>query len=413
MSNPLAVAAVTAALAQHVSSFISDGRPLQIPGARVTFLNPSSEQLQTGESTVNIFLFRVTRNAGLSNNDLPTRDGDAGFLRRPSAAVDLDYLVTFFGDDRELAPQRLLGSVVAGLHAEPVLGRKLIQDTIDATPWLKGSDLADQVESVKVTQAVVEPDLMVRFWTELIKTDYQLSVFYHASVVLLDTPVATPAPLPVRTVGVAALPGGDIAIGEVVNLDQPRLPVVTGGGLIGVSGPDLMDPAVTVLLGGQPAAVAKRVPTAEGGQIVLHLTPDTAPGLQRGPLPFQLVRGASDASEVRTITVVPAFSSAPVFDPAHRTVTVSIVPPPLPGEPVALLLSASGTPDPASLRAEAVAPTAAGTPVTFDLSAAADGTYLAWIEVGAGPAPSASLLSVGPDGRYAGPTIVIAGPSSS
>jgi hypothetical protein len=411
MSNPLAVAAVTAALAQHVSSFISDGRPLQIPGARVTFLNPSSEQLQTGESTVNIFLYRVTRNAGLNNNDLPTRSGDAGFMNRPSAAVDLDYLVTFFGDDRELAPQRLLGSVVAGLHAEPVLGRRLIQDTIDATPWLKGSDLAEQVESVKVTQAVVEPDLMVRFWTELIKTDYQLSVFYHASVVLLDTPVGVPAALPVRTVGVAALPGGDIVIGDVANLDLPGSPVVAGGGLIGVSGPDLMDPAVTVLVGGQPAAVVKRARTAEGGQIVVRLTQDAAPGLRRGAVPLQLVRGASDASEVRTVTVVPAFASPPVFDPARRTATASLVPAPQPGEPVVLLLSTSGTSDPASRRIEAVAP-AAGAPLTFDLSAVADGTYLVWVEVGAGPAPSASLLTTGPDGRYAAPTIVVAGSPS-
>lgn len=411
MSNPLAVAAVTAALAQHVSSFISDGRPLQIPGARVTFLNPSSEQLQTGESTVNIFLFRVTRNASLNNNDLPTRSDDAQFLRRPSAAVDLDYLVTFFGDDRELAPQRLLGSVLAGLHAEPVLSRKLIQDTIDATPWLKGSDLADQVESVKVTQAVVEPDLMVRFWTELIKTDYQLSVFYHASVVLLDTPVATPVALPVRTVGVTAAAGSDIAVSDVANLDQPGSSVVAGGGLIGVSGPDLMDPKVTVLVGGQPAAVVKRVPTVGGGRIVVRLTPEAVPGLQRGAVPLQLVRGASSASEIQTLTVVPAFAAAPVFDPVHRTVTASLVPAPQPGEPVALLLSTLGKSDPATLRVEAVAP-AAGGPLTFDLSAAVDGTYLAWVEVGAGPAPSASLLTTGPDGRYAGPTIVVTGSTS-
>jgi len=412
MSNPLAVATVTASLAQHISSFISDGRPLQIPGARVTFLNPSSEQLQTGESTVNIFLFRVNRNASLNNNDLPTRSGGAGFMNRPSAAVDLDYLVTFFGDDRELAPQRLLGSVVSGLHAEPVLGRKLIQDTIDATPWLKGSDLADQVESVKVTQAMVEPDLMVRFWTELIKSDYQLSVFYHASVVLLDTPVSLPAALPVRTVGVTAGPGGEIAINDVVNLDRPGLQVMAGGDLIGISGPDLMDPALTVMIGGQPAVVVKRVPTPEGGQVVVRLTQDAAPGLQRGPLSLQLVRGTSDASATQMITVVPAFAGKPAFDAADRTVTVSIVPVPQPGEPVALLLSTSGKADPASLRVETVAPAAPGAALTFDVSSAADGTYMAWVEVGGGPTPGASLLTAGPDGRYAAPAIIVTGSAS-
>ena len=49
---------------------------------------------------------------------------------RPQAALDLHYLLTFYGNEAQLEPQRLLGSVVRTLHARPVLTRQQIQQTI-------------------------------------------------------------------------------------------------------------------------------------------------------------------------------------------------------------------------------------------------------------------------------------------
>ena len=182
MSNALAVATVTASLAHQLSRVIKDGST-SVPGARVTFLPPSNEGLQSGDPLVNLFLFKVVPNAYHSHADLPAREAGG----RSWGAIDLDYMISFFGDDARLEPQRLLGLVVAGIHAEPILSRAVIQDTIATTAWLAASDLALQTEAVKLTPMAPEQTDQPAF----AHPGGRLSVFYRASTVLLDAPSAT------------------------------------------------------------------------------------------------------------------------------------------------------------------------------------------------------------------------------
>src|SRR5829696_2873375 len=123
MSNFLAVATVTAALSQMVL----DAVKVDVAGADVTTLRPNGAVSGT---KVNIYLYQVMPNAALSNADLPARRVDGQLLQRPVAALDLNYLLTFFGADAQLEPQRLLGSVVRTLHSRPVLTRDRIKKTI-------------------------------------------------------------------------------------------------------------------------------------------------------------------------------------------------------------------------------------------------------------------------------------------
>ena len=66
------------------------------------------------------------------NQDLPTRRPDGSVAQRPQAALDLHYLISYYGDDSELEPQRLLGSTVRTLNARPLVTRPLIQAVVDA-----------------------------------------------------------------------------------------------------------------------------------------------------------------------------------------------------------------------------------------------------------------------------------------
>ena len=68
---------------------------------------------------VNVFLYQVTPNAAWRNADLPTRRANGDLIQRPQAALDLHYLLTFYGDESLLQPQRVLGSVVRTLHCGP------------------------------------------------------------------------------------------------------------------------------------------------------------------------------------------------------------------------------------------------------------------------------------------------------
>src|SRR5262245_52289646 len=103
MSNALAIATVTATLQQMLSGAMAKSG---VPGAIATNLRPDDEAgLQS--PSVNIFLYQVTPNTAFRNADLPTRRADGTLLRRPQAALDLHYLLTFYGDDNNLEQQRL------------------------------------------------------------------------------------------------------------------------------------------------------------------------------------------------------------------------------------------------------------------------------------------------------------------
>lgn len=150
---------------------------------------------------VNIFLYQATPNTAWRNHDLPTRRGDGSLAQRPQIALDLHYLLTFYGDETLLEPQRILGSAVRALHAHPVLTRQEIRSAVAATAFLTGSDLADEIETIKFSPQPLTLEELSKLWSVFFQTTYTLSMAYDASVVLIAAesqpqmtqPVLTPA----------------------------------------------------------------------------------------------------------------------------------------------------------------------------------------------------------------------------
>ena len=203
MSNFLAIATVTATLRQLLQAAVG----MDVPGALVTTARPDTLDNGTPTTAVNVYLYEIAPNAALRNADLPTRRVDGQIVRRPQAALDLYYLLSFLGNETQLEPQRLLGSVVRTLHAAPVLTRPLVEATIASVPFLAGSDLADAVETVKLTPIPLSLEELSKLWSVFFQTPYTLSIAYQASVVLIEGPAveAPPAPL-VREPHIVAVP---------------------------------------------------------------------------------------------------------------------------------------------------------------------------------------------------------------
>ncbi|MFI1393598.1 Pvc16 family protein [Streptomyces sp. NPDC020681] len=213
MSNALAIATVTQALALLIESNL--GPELDI-AVKVEMRKPPAEP--PTEPTINVFLYQVTPNPSMRNNDLPTRASDGRLIKRPAAALDLHYLISAYGEESELVGQRLIGCVVRALHEIPALPKELIELAAER-PYLAGSDLADSPQRVRFTPTVMDIDETSKLWGMLHQTPYTLSVAYQASLVLLEgreTPVPA-KPVEERTVRV--LPFG--APGAPV---PPRLP---------------------------------------------------------------------------------------------------------------------------------------------------------------------------------------------
>lgn len=217
MSNHLAIATVTATL-QAVVQAAATASGVGLP--RVTHLRPDAPGGLPAPG-VNIYLYRASPNPQWRNADLPTRRG-ATVRHRPQIGLDLHYLLSFFGDDTELEPQRLLGAVSQALHASPALPRDTMRAIADPlslshVPFLLGSDLADQNELVRITPTELNLEELSKLWSVFFQTHYVLSAAYTATVVLIETatPKAVPAP-PVATANVIVRPQSDPWIDDVI-----------------------------------------------------------------------------------------------------------------------------------------------------------------------------------------------------
>ena len=192
MSNYLAVATVTKALAQILDSAVKSA--VDSSSAVTQRPDPSLKA-----ACVDLFLYQVTPNAALRNSDLPTRNSRGPVVNRPTTALDLHYLLSFYGDDSKFEPQRMLGAAVRALLAEPGLTRERILSVSkdDNGDKMSGSNLADAVEQVKFTPRSLTVDELSRIWSIFYQIPYALSLAYTATVVLIesDEPVLATQPV--------------------------------------------------------------------------------------------------------------------------------------------------------------------------------------------------------------------------
>lgn len=198
MSNFLAIATVTATLSQVLQAAVGT----DVPGATVSTVRPASAGSGIPITGVNLYLYQVMPCASLRNADLPTRRADGQVVQRPQVALDLHYLLTFYGDEAQLEPQRLLGSVARTLHARPVLTRQRIQQTLAVEPFrtlLASSNLAAGAELVKFSPISLSLEELSKLWSVFFQTTYTLSVAYQGSVVLIESDDTPQGSQPVET----------------------------------------------------------------------------------------------------------------------------------------------------------------------------------------------------------------------
>jgi hypothetical protein len=200
MSNALAIATVTQALALQIER--------QLPpdiGVAVSVQTRRPHTEPPAEPTITVFCYQVTPDVALRNADQPTRASDGTLLARVTAALDLHYLISAYGEENELVGQRLIGSVVRTLHEIPLLPRDVIEEAAQR-PYLNDSDLAASLQRVRLTPTQMDVDETSKLWGMFYQTPYVLSVVYQAALVLVEgreLPQQRP-PVRERTVKVTA-----------------------------------------------------------------------------------------------------------------------------------------------------------------------------------------------------------------
>jgi hypothetical protein len=328
------------------------------------------------------------------------------------AAVDLHYLLTFYGDESKLEPQRLLGVAVRTLNERPLVSGPLVQSAIDSavtedpSSFLQHSNLADQVESLRFTPLSLTLEELSKLWSVFFQTPYALSLAYQGSVVLiegLDTPRSA---LPVRTRGLYVMPFRQPVIDDVTPVEGRDSPVVstsilvlTGHRLTGevtvariggvdVDPSDATDTKVTVPLASVPAGHLRA--GVQGVQIVHRLElgepPEAHRGVESNVAPFVLrptIGAVTASSPQATLT-------------AHITPTVGAT------QRVVLMLNGLGA-DPVSYSFEADSREADADTLVIPIGGVVPASYLVRVQVdGAG-----SLLAPDGTGLFTSPQVAI------
>ncbi|MFO0699068.1 MAG: DUF4255 domain-containing protein [Nitrospira sp.] len=280
MSNALAIATVTTALAQIVRTAVQS----VVPGADVLTERPDSTS-PTGPR-VRLFLHQVSPNVALRNSDLPTRAANGTVTKRPTAALDLHYLLAFYGNETELEPQRMLGAAVRDIHAKPVLMRDMIENAVASETFLAGSNLAEAIEQVKFTPLPLSLEELSKLWSVFFQAPYALSVAYQGTVVLIESEENVSTVLPVLSRGeddrgvntiLGPFPTIDrMHIGAPEDVDRrPRLPSYRSAQLgmaVTVMGNSLGGEVVTVRFDHARLALSKTIVVPAGNRSTTEVT---------------------------------------------------------------------------------------------------------------------------------------------
>ncbi|MEM9538590.1 MAG: DUF4255 domain-containing protein [Cyanobacteria bacterium P01_E01_bin.42] len=287
MSNHLAIATVTAVLQKILLEEIRE----DLPGATVTTARPDRAGGSPPKAGINIYLYQATPNPAWRNADLRTRRPKGDLIKHGQAGLDLHYLLTFYGNELELEPQRLLGSTVRALVDRPIITPDAIRSTLAGSSWsfLRNSTLADQVQLVKFIPAMMTAEELSRIWSIFFQIPYSLSFAYQATAILIQGERAGKAALPVRT------PQFGIAVSrpivETVESFDKNNPTIFVNSKIKIQGREFRGDRISVQIGN----ISLTPDLVEDTEIHLQLSPDTE----------QLRSGVQSLQIVADSTIVP------------------------------------------------------------------------------------------------------------
>lgn len=284
MSNHLAVATVTAVLQRTLQASVQR----HIEAVRISTVAPHRIGQGTPETGINLFLYQVTRNNALKNSDaLPQRSRNKRTPWRQTA-LELHYLLSFYGNEVELEPQRLLGSVVRTFNDRTTLSSQLIQDTLrdSSFAFLANSDLSSQVQELQIAPEDLTLEDLGKIWSVFLQTPYSLSIAYKVMAVVIDGEDPAQRALPVRErpiQGVSPFPNRP-HIDQVLALEgaiQPILPSTC----LRIQGQHLQGLHTHIRLSGGEVTVLDANPT----EVMLPLTTVPPEMLRAGVQSLQIV----------------------------------------------------------------------------------------------------------------------------
>jgi hypothetical protein len=405
MSNFLAVANVTAALYEVLQPAVGNA----VLNAKVGFARPDGTSATS--PLVNVYLYQITPNAAYRNADLPTRRSDGTLVQRSQAALDLHYLFSFHGDDTKLEPQRLLGAVATTLHSQPLISRSAIIKAMSDFNFLKNSNLADQVETVRFTPTSLSLEEFSKLWSVFFQIEYSLSAAYQASVVLLQSDDVPQEALPVQARNLYVVPFRWPAVDAVVSAAGADQPIVAGTTLL-IQGTQLRGDITLILIENNEFVPTNITDT----EITLPLPATVHAGLQGLQVLQKVLMGTPLAthrgfeSNVAPFVLRPTITAAtaapgapPPGGPGGTDVTLTLTPNIGIGQRAVLVLNNLAVSPATAYSSLPKVSTANSNQVVINIGGVPTGNYLVRVQIDG----AESLLTVDATGNFTGPMVAM------
>jgi len=187
MSSSTAIRAVSTTLRSLLSGEMSAPVP-------ITLMPPDVQPTTATGRRVNLYLYLVTENGYLKNQEIPG-EGHPGAYGHPPLSLNLHYLMTPYGppdttDDPDLATQEILGDAMRVMHDFAII-------THDS-PHLDPS-LQNEFERVKINLQPANLEEFAKIWTAIPQANFRCSVAYNVSVIQIESQLQRRLAVPVTT----------------------------------------------------------------------------------------------------------------------------------------------------------------------------------------------------------------------
>jgi hypothetical protein len=204
-----------ALLADRVDSPPGLANPLKpIP---VSIGMPPEDETDSDDPRLNLFLYRVTKNGELANQEIPGHGANGAAYGHPPLSLNLHYLLTAYGTSTQGANPPLADDSVAhyllGSAMRVLNDYAIVTDALEDTNGnqILDASLQNAYERVKLTLEPMTLEDVAKVWTAL-NRPYRLSAAYEVSVVQIESkrrqghpkPVGAPPPAGPRVATSAA-----------------------------------------------------------------------------------------------------------------------------------------------------------------------------------------------------------------
>jgi Pvc16 N-terminal domain len=302
VSTALAIAATTRVLGDLIVQNINNADVSSVLGNPPFLTTRAPDQLESATeelAQLSLFLYHVTYNQGWREVGLPSRDSSGVPIDRPPLALDLHYLLVAYGDS-DYIPQMLLGLGMQALHETPFLTKDEISSVFSGPlsqvdSALATAELADQVETIKVTPEPLNTEDLSKLWTAF-GGKFRPSAGYEATVVLIESTASFQTALPVRQRPTPLVV--QFSAPTVTAVTPQFLPWAAAPPTLTLTGTNLTSPGTVVVFANNPSEPQTPQPTGTSTTQVTVTVPTLPAGVNTLQVVQQMAVGASPVKNI-------------------------------------------------------------------------------------------------------------------